>query len=324
MNAPSEKTQPRPKADHRLRIALPILLVAAVCAYAATGVFVIQPDQRGVVRRFGRIVERGAPPGVHYALPAPFGRVDKPKTTEIKRAVVGQNPDDRAAIAAGDVVARGQSLKTDVFTGDVNIVKTTLIAQYRITAPDKYLTATADPTRLVKNAVQSVLVETLGAMSVDEALTEGKAVVENVTRTRAQRMLDRYASGITLSSVSLESIEPPFAINDAFKDVASAKKDRERDIDEAHAFADTVVRRARGAAAEILADARGYRDVRIGQARGATQRFGSLLAEYKKAPEVTRVRMVMDTLADIMGRARVFVLSDKGNGPPTRLTITND
>lgn len=319
-----DNNPPTPKANRFVRVAIVLLVVAALAAYVATGIYVVEPDERGVVRRFGKIVEPAAMPGLHFAWPAPFGQVDTPKTTESKRVVVGQDPETRAAIAAGDLVARSESLATDVFTGDVNIVKTTLIATYLITKPELYLSATANPQRLIENVIQSVMVETLGGMTIDAALTEGKAVVENVVLQRAQQMLDQYACGITLQNVTLESIEPPFAINDAFKDVASAKKDRERGIDEARGFGDTIVRRARGSAAEILASARGQRDIRISQARGEASRFSALLTEYQKAPDITRTRLVMDTLTEIMGKVRIFILPKEKDGPPMRLTIYSD
>lgn len=324
MAASNDNNPPTPKANRIVRVAIALLVVAGLAAYAATGVYVVQPDERGVVRRFGRIVEPAAMPGLHYAWPAPFGQVETPKATESKRVVVGQDPDTRAAIAAGDLVARSESLATDVFTGDVNIVKTTLIATYLITNPELYLTATSNPQQLIENVVQSVMVETMGGMTIDDALTEGKAVVQNVVLERAQLMFNQYECGIKLTNVSLESIEPPFAINDAFKDVASAKKDRERGIEEAHGFGDTIVRRARGSAAEILAGARGERDIRISQARGEASRFTALLTEYRKAPDITRTRLVMDTLSEIMGKAKIFILPKDENGPPMRLTITSD
>lgn len=323
MAAQNETNRPTPKASRIGKVILPLAVIVALAVYVASGVFVVQPNQRGVVRHFGRIVEPNALPGMHFALPWPFGRVDRPEITN-KRLIVGQDPEVRAAIAAGDLVARSESLATDVLTGDVNIVKTTLAVQYQVTKPDHYLFSTVTPDQLVEAGVQSVVVETLGGMSIDQALTEGKAVVENVTREQAQAMLNRYDCGITLAGVSLESIEPPFAINDAFKEVASAKKDRERNIDEAHGFGDMIVRRARGTAAEILAEARGYRDIRTSQAKGETQRFESLLAEYRKAPDITRTRLVMDTLSEIMERARVFVVPADKLDAPMRLTITDN
>jgi membrane protease subunit HflK len=162
----------------------------------------------------------------------------------------------------------------------------------------------------------------LGGYSIDDALTGGKAQVANEVRTAAREALDRLGVGIALNDVSVEGIEPPFAVSDAFKDVSSARKDREKTIDQAHGFAETILPRAGGRAAEILADARSFAEQRRNQAKGQAERFSSLLAEYRKAPEVTRTRLVMATLTRAFERAETYVITPNEDGPPLRLTIS--
>jgi len=324
MAKPNPQPNPRPEAEagsRRLVRALRWLAPLAVAAYFASGFFFVQPDERAVIRRFGRIVEPQAPPGLHYALPWPFCRVDKPRTRQIKRATIGIDPETRAAIAAGDLVAASQSAATDVFTGDVNIVKATLVAQYQISAPDQYVTRTAAPDRLVAIAVQAAMVEALGGYSIDDALTLGKAELQSAARIHAQSQLDRYATGITLVSVDVESIEPPGAIADAFRDVASAKKDKEKQIDQANSFANQIVPRAQGRAHEMRADAQAYASRRVQEARGDTDAFRALHTEYVKAPLVTRTRLLLDTLSRLVGQAQTYVLPPESDGTPLKLTI---
>lgn len=316
---------PKPPADERGRRGVLTfgVFALALLAYLATGFNFVQPDERAVVRRFGRIVEPQGQPGLHYVWPWPVGRIDKPKTTEVKRVTIGLDPETRSAIAAGDIVAQSQSTSTDVFTGDVNIVKATMVAQYQITEADRYVTRTASPDELVRIAVESVMVETLGGYSIDVALTEGKALIQNATRQRAQDMLERYECGITLREVTLESVEPPHAIADAFRDVASAKKDQERAVDQAESFANTILPKARGRAFEMLAEARSYREKRVQEARGAADRFRAIHAEYVKAPLVTRTRLLLDTLARVYERAETYVFTPNREGPPLRITISD-
>jgi membrane protease subunit HflK len=296
-------------------------IVALAIVWLASGFVFVQPDERAVIRRFGRIVEPQGSPGLHFAWPWPIGRVDQPKTREVKRVTVGMDPQARAAIAAGDLVAASKSPESDLFTGDENIVKATMVAQYQISAADRYVTRCTDPDRLVTLAVKSVMVESLGGYSIDEALTEGKALIQNAVAQRAQAMLDRYACGITLIGVTLESTEPPHAIADAFRDVASAKKDQERQIDQAESYANQMLPRAQGQAYEMLADARAFRDRRVQLALGEAASFRALHAEYVKSPAVTRMRLLLETLSTVVERADTYVLPPESDGPPLRLTI---
>jgi membrane protease subunit HflK len=324
MAKPPEQLSPRPKADavsRALRRVGWLLTALAIAAYFASGFFFVQPDERAVIRRLGRIVEPQADPGLHFAWPWPIGRVDKPRTRQVRRVTVGMDPETRAAIAAGDLIAATRSPGSDLFTGDTNIVKATMVAQYQISAPDQYVTRTAEPDRLVALAVQAVVVEAVGGYSIDSALTSAKAQIQNHTRQGAQEMLDRYACGIVLLSVDLESIEPPPAITGAFRDVASAKKDQERQIDQAESYANQIIPRAQGRAYELRADAESYRQRRIQEARGDADAFRALHAEYAKAPVVTRTRLLLDTLARIVERAETYVLPPESDGTPMKLTI---
>ena len=307
-----------------------LALLGILVVYALFGFYFVQPDERGVVRWFGRVPEsqqvppHGVGPGLHYAPPWPICRLDVPKATVVRRVFVGMLPEQREAIAQGDTEAMRASPKSDVFTGDVNILKVTMAVQYKLADPVAYLFASADPDKLVRVAVQGVLIEELAELPVDEALTVAKAKLENDTYGRAQSLLDAYGCGVQLVATNLESIEPPRAIASAFKDVVGAKKDGEKAVDEAIAEANRILPRARGDAAQVLEEARAYYQTRVSRARGETDRFLNLLAEYRRAPGVTGDRLRLQTFERVLAKVRKIIVDSKPGEKPTRIRIIDE
>ncbi len=294
-----------------------------VAAYLSSGFYFVQADERGVVRWFGRVPDayRSVPPGVHYAPPWPICSVDCPRTTEIRRVYVGQDPGQRDAIDEGEVDALIASPASDVLTGDVNILKLTMVVQYHVGDPADYLFGTEDPERLIRTTVKGVLMDTLAGTPVDESLTAGKAMVQLETLSRAQALLDEYRAGVRLVATNLESVAPPRAVIDAFQEVVSAKKDGEKAIDFAVAEENRILPRARGEAARIREEAAGYRQMRISEARGDAARFLSVLAEYRRSPEVFKERVVLETFERVLPSVRSYVLDPSRDGPATRVRI---
>lgn len=299
-------------------------LAACLLAWLATGIYFVAPDERGVVRWFGKVNSGAASvsPGVHYALPWPFAEVDTPRTSEVRRVTVGMTLAQRQGVADGDITAIAKSPDTDMLTGDVNILKVTLIGQYQVTDPAAYLFGSREPARLVHNTLNAVLIEKLAGMPVDAALTTGKAALQLEVEQAAQAMLDRYACGVQLVSTTLEAIDPPRAIIKAFQDVVSAKKDGERVIESANAESSRTLARARGQSARELALAEGYAEKRVAAARGEAARFNSLLAAYREYPQLYRQRLFLQTMEAILPRMRLYVIDDQDGDPPTRVRIT--
>ena len=297
------------------------LVVAA--AYFASGVYLVQPDERGVVRWFGRVplTGRKVPPGVHYVLPWPLCRVNRPKTMEVQRVYVGLNPDEREAIAAAEFEAMQASRLTDMLTGDVNILKVTMVVQYQIADAVAYLFEVTEPDRLVQDTVESVLIEHLAGLAVDEALTVAKTRLQAEVLSRAQRLLDDYGCGVRLVAANLEAIEPPQAIIAAFQDVVSAKKDGEKAVDRAAAEANRILPRARGEVAQIGEEAEAYRRSRVSRSRGEAARFLSVLVEYRKNKEVFEKRLLLQTLETVLPRLRTFVLDHQPGDAPADVRI---
>ncbi|UCG16472.1 MAG: FtsH protease activity modulator HflK [Phycisphaerales bacterium] len=306
----------------RTRLLSWCLVLGAVTVYLASGFYFVRPEERAVVRWFGRIPDgrREVEPGLHYAPPWPTCRIDK-LTIEVRRVYVGLLPEQREAITRGDIAAITASPASDMLTGDNNILKVTMVVQYRVSDPAAYLTGSADPDGLVRNTVQAALVQTLAALPVDKALTTAKVRLQNETVRQAQTLLNEYGCGVRLAGARLNVIDPPHAVADAFNEVLSAKKDGERVVDEALAQANTILPRARGQAARITQEAEAYRVSNVNRARGDADRFVSVLAEYVKAPRVTRDRLWLQTFETVLPRVRVYVLDNREGEAPANIKI---
>jgi len=305
------------------------IVCAALAAYMLSGFFFVQPNERGVVRWFGRVPNSqmrppfGVNPGLHYALPRPFCRVARPRTTEVRQVTVGLRPEQREAIERGETWAMRASPASDIFTGDVNILKVTMIVHFQVLDSVAYTLAVENPDDLVRLAVKSVLIEELAKLPVDQALTAVKAKLEFDTRQRAQQLLDDvYHCGVLLADVNLESIEPPRAIAPAFKDVVSAKKDGEREVDRAVTEANRILPQARGDAARFHEEAQAYYQERVKRAHGGADSFLNMLKEYRLAPRVTADRLRLQTFEKVFANIRKIIADN--DGPAARVRIVDD
>jgi membrane protease subunit HflK len=234
---------------------------------------------------------------------------------------IGLPPEQRLAIARGEPQAISATLATDVLTGDVNILKVTMVVQYQVSDPAMYRFGAAKPEKLIRDTVQAVLIEELAGLPVDQALTIAKARLQVETLTRSQARLDKYGCGVQLVAANLESIEPPRAIIAAFQDVVSAKKDGERAEDRAVSEANRILSGARGKAAQVSEEAAAFRHTRVTQARGETSRFLSLLGEYRKSPDVFRKRVLLQTLENVLPKVRTYVVDQDPDDPRTSVKI---
>jgi membrane protease subunit HflK len=286
-----------------------IFAAIALLLWVASGIYIVAPDQRGVVLRFGRVVgETG--PGPHYHLPWPIEQVLRPSVTAIRKEEIGFRTIDVGPPARyRDVAAEALML-----TGDENIVKLDFIVQYKV-RPDTEGTAdflfnVRDREAALRAAAEAAMREVVGRTEIDQVLTEGKEVVQTQAQEVLQAILDRYDVGLEVVTVKLQDVDPPEQVSDAFKDVISAQQDRERLINEAHGYENDVVPRARGQAAQILNEAEGYAAAKVREATGAAQRFVALQEEYAKAKEVTRRRLYLETMEDILPGMNKIVMDD--------------
>lgn len=288
----------------------PWLLVAiALPLWLLSGIFIVAPDERGIVLRFGRVV-REAPSGPGYHLPWPIEEVLRPSVTQIRKEEFGF----RTVSIGPPARYADEDSEALMVTGDENIVKLQFIVQYRIkpgsTGATDFLFNVRDPQKTVRDSAEAAVREVIGRNNIDDALTEGKDRIQNDTQVLLQSILDRYNVGLEVATVKLQDVDPPDQVADAFKDVISAQQDKERLINESRGYANDVVPKARGQAAQLLNEADGYAQSKVREAEGAAARFVALHEEYTKAIEVTRARLYLETMEDVLGRSNMLVLDE--------------
>ncbi|MCL1915252.1 MAG: FtsH protease activity modulator HflK [Desulfovibrionaceae bacterium] len=298
-----------------------ILLVLLLLGWLASGIFIVNPEEVGVITRFGKY-NRRVDPGPHYHLPYPIEQAMTPKVLHMQRVEIGFR---NVRANTGQAVVRGVLEEAAMLTGDENIVNVQFIVQYQIKDPVDFLFKadlqisnlnSADIySETVKNAAQAAMREVIGGSLIDSALTDGKNQIQLETRDLLQNILDRYSSGIQVQAVQLQDVTPPQEVSASFKDVASAREDRIRSINEAEAYSNEILPRTRGEAAEILNRAEAYKKAVAEKANGDAQRFLSVLAEYNKAKEVTQKRMYLETMEAILsspGMEKVIIGGEAG------------
>ena len=275
-----------------------LLAVIVLGAYFGSGFYVVNADEHAVVRRFGAIAARVGP-GMHHRIPWPVDRVDVLKTTSVMKVGVGFSLPENDSDALEGV---------ELLTGDTNILNLALIVQYVIRNPSDYLFEIDQPQILVGSLAESVLTESVVGMPIDEVLTTGRLAIQGQVKVRTQQTLDRYRSGIQISSVNIMNITLDPSVAQAFQDVADAMADREKTQNEARAYANNLIPRARGEANQTVSNAKNYKQQRIAESIGDTTRFLALLKEYRKAPTVTRTRIYLDSMEKILPKVKLYVI----------------
>jgi membrane protease subunit HflK len=273
--------------------------------WLASGAYIVGPDQRGIVLRFGKH-SATTEPGFHWHWPYPFETVLRPKVTEVQRVEIGFRTIDPGPPARYADVA-SESL---MLTGDENIIDVDLAVQYRIADPAKYLFNVRHLADTVKSAAEAALREVIGRRRIDEALTVGRLDIQEETKALLQAILNAYDAGLHIVAVQLQDVQPPKQVVDAFKDVASAREDKIRLINEAEGYRSAVIPEVRGKVESILREAEAYREEKIRRAQGETQRFLQILREYRHAKDITRKRLVLETLEEVLPQMEKIILED--------------
>jgi len=280
-----------------------IVLAAIVAFYAFT--FRVNPDELGVVMRFGK-VERQEAPGLHFRLPYPIEEVRLPKVTRQNIIEIGMRTAVGTRTGTRDVPEESLML-----TGDENIVDVDFVVYWRIKDAQQYLFNIQNPDTTVKEVAESAMREIVGQNNIAPILTEARQKTEQSVQKLMQEVLDQYRSGIRVDQVQLQKVDPPSQVIDAFRDVQAARADNERLQNEAFAYAKKIVPEARGDAERILQAAKGYQQQTVAEATGQTARFLKVYEEYKKAPDVTRKRMYLETMERVLGGADKIIIDGK-------------
>lgn len=279
------------------------LIVLAVLAFFGWQGFTtrVQPDELGVVLRFGDF-DRQLPPGLNFRLPYPIETVYKPKVTRVNREAVGFRGEVDDVTTS---ITRQVPEESLMLTGDENIVDINSVIFWRIKDAENFLFNIQQPEQTVKDVAESALREIAGKSRLQPLLTRSRQETENSVQALMQQTLDDYQSGILITQVQLQKVDPPSQVIDAFRDVQAARADEERIQNEASAYANTVVPEARGEAARILQAAEAYKEQTVAEATGQADRFVKIYEQYTLAPEVTRRRMFLETME------RIFAGTDK-------------
>lgn len=288
-------------------IAILIILAAWI---VFSGLYKVNQGEQGIVRRFGKHV-RTVEPGLHFKLPYPIEKVDRPSVTQVHRIEVGFRTLEQETPSKYREVPE-ESL---MLTGDENIVNSSIAIQYKISDPVKYLFNVKNIDSTIKDVIESALRQVIGNHTIDDALTTGKFKIQEETLELCQNILDIYDSGLIVVAAQLQDVEPPDEVDAAFKDVASAREDKNRLVNQAHGYRNDVIPKARGEAEQMILEADGYKQERINMARGDAENFLLMLKEYSLAKNVTRKRLYIETLETFLPEIQKYILNteDQGN-----------
>lgn len=294
---------------------LAIALVVAVGAWGLSGFYRVQPDEQGVVMRFGAF-HGTTPPGLNYRLPWPIDSVTTPRVTRINRIDIGFRGPADPGMPISQRIATGRDVLEEsmMLTGDENIIDIDFAVFWRIRDAGEYLFNTRNPDQTVKSAAESMMREVIGRTPIQPALTEARAQIEQAVRQGTQAILDQYNAGIEVTQVQLQKVDPPSSVIDAFRDVQRANADRERARNEAESYRNDIIPRARGEAERMNQEAIAFKDSQVARARGEAARFTSVLSAYQAAKDVTIKRIYLETMTEILRRNPKVIVDDRLQG----------
>ena len=278
----------------------------AIVIWLLLGLYSVGPDEVGVVQRFGEY-NRLVGSGLNYHFPYPIETVKTPKVTEVKRIEIGFR-------TIGKNQYRTIEQESLMLTGDENIVDAELIVQYKIKDPIDYLFNFIGPELTLREASEASLRTVVGRHNIDQALTSGKLMIQEETKELLQITLDKYETGVIVVAVQLQDVSPPKQVIDAFKDVASAKEDKNRMINEAEGYRNDVIPKARGEAQAMIRKAEGFRESRIKRAEGDVAKFKAIVKEYNKAKDVTKERLYLEAMEEILPGIDKYIVPNGEDG----------
>jgi len=287
-------------------------LIALLGVWAVNGFYRVQPNQQGVELVFGRFTGVPTEPGLHWNWPSPIGDVYLPNVTLENRIEIGFR-------SSGDGSARSSASRdvpeeSQMITGDENLVDIDFVVFWRISDAAKYLFTLRDPDQTVKVAAEAVMRDIIGGTRIQDALTDRRGPIESEATIQLQGLVDEYGAGIEIRQVQLLEVDPPSQVIDAFNEVTRAKQDLERMKNEAEAYRNDVVPRARGEAAQVVEQADAYRQEVVNRSQGDANRFDSVYQAYKVSKDVTTERIYLETLEEVLKNVNKVIIDDKAGG----------
>lgn len=285
---------------------LGILAGVILIVWGLSGFYIVDEGNHGVETRFGKYVDT-TQSGLNWHIPAPVEQVDVVNVKQQRFIEVGYRTGGGLDQTAGSVPKEALML-----TKDENYVDVRLAVQYQVKNAKEFLFNLANPASTLKQVTESAERGVIGSSTMDFVLTEGRGEIVTLIKKEIQEVMDSYKSGIQITSVNLQDAQPPEQVQNSFEDAIKAREDEQRLINEAQAYANDVVPKARGAAARKLQEAEGYKEQVIAQAQGETNRFTQLLTEYTKAPEITRKRLYIESMESVLSETNTVLVDVKG------------
>jgi membrane protease subunit HflK len=292
--------------------AIALIVAGLISLWLFSGLYRVQPDEQGIELLFGDWDDTITEPGLHWWFPGPIGEVITPKVTVINRVNIGfRDPGD---LGGRGGAARDVPRESLMLTGDQNIADVDFTVQWRIANAGDYLFNIRDPDETVRAGAESAMREVVGQTRLDDLITTAREQVQSQSRILLQEVLDGYGAGISIERIQLQLTSPPPPVIDAFNDVQRARQDKERLQNEAEAYQNRIVPTARGEAASIIQEATGYKERVIKEAQGEGARFTEIYKSYLAAPDVTRRRLYIETLRDVLSKANKVIIDKNSMG----------
>ncbi|MBD3669721.1 MAG: FtsH protease activity modulator HflK [Gammaproteobacteria bacterium] len=308
---------PRGKFSGLIGVVILLLLIWGVM----TSFYTVQPEQRAVVKRFGS-VSGITDPGLHFKFPYGIDKVQLVATERVLKQEFGFRTEETRQSQRSTYSSDRFEDESLMLTGDLNMIDVEWVVQYRIEDPIKFLYEMREPTRTLRDISESVMRRIVGNMLGSEVLTIGRVDIQKKAGDEIQEILNGYDAGIRVSTVEMQDVVPPPAVQPAFNEVNEARQERERMINEAQKRVNQEIPNAKGAALRTVAEAEGYATERVNRAEGESDRFSAVLREYRQAPKVTRSRLYLETLNEVLPHiGQVLVVQDGQVGPLPLLDI---
>lgn len=303
-------------------VLLGIVVAILVGWIGFTSFYTVQPEEQAVIKRLGAVIGT-ADPGLHFKLPLGIDEIQFVATERVLKQEFGFRTE---ATQAGEPTRYQQVDHADeslMLTGDLNIIDVEWVVQYRINDPIQFLYEVREPTRTLRDISESVMRRVAGNRLGSEVLTVGRVDIQSKAREEIQQAMERYQSGIHIITVELQDVVPPTAVQPAFNEVNEARQERERMINEAQKRVNQEIPRAEGAAVRTIAEAEGYATERVNRALGESARFTAVLEQYQSVPEVTRSRLYLETLNEILPKIGQVLMVQEGQVGPLPLLDLN-
>lgn len=303
-----------------------IIISVVVVMWLLSGVYIIQEGESALVLRFGKYV-RTSYTGLNYHLPTPIEEVLIESTGKIRKVEIGFRSSAQKNFIHNNIIKSVANNPARIaeeslmLTGDENILDINFVVQWKISNLKDYAFNLSNPEEAVKSAAESSMREIIANTKLSVALTDGRSKIQHGAKDLLQNMLDAYNAGIEITALQMQKVDPPSEVTDAFRDVQTAKTDKERLINEAYAYRNDLLPRARGDAAAIVQDGMAYKTEIIEKAKGDVSRFNAIYVEYKKASDITKKRIYLETMENILQNANKMVIDSQNSGMVPYLSL---